>query len=426
MSTNATTAEVRGAARRTSPYARNTAPGETMFAYGRGEAFYDEHGRRILDFCAQSLNLSLGHCHPAVNAAIAEALEKVGYVSSRLNNSYMDELAHAVVDVAPTGLTKVNLKVASGTLANEGALKIAYKLKAGSREVVSLLGSHHGQSVETMRVSGKNFMRPYLDREGVSFVAPCSDACWLAGGDRCGLACAEALVEEARRRGPRLAAVILEPLLVDAGIVVPPREFLRAAREAAWENDAVLIVDEVQTAFGWTGTMFASEWQELEPDVLTVGKGFAAGMPLAAILLREECDVLVNGEHEITHGGHPLACAAAIANLELLRSTDLMASVRENGEHLRDLLREVRDDLPRLGAIRGKGYVVGIEIDESGRPGLTKEVVQLCLENGVMLRTSKVGERSNVVQFKPPLVTPRESLDEGVGIFADVVRKLAA
>jgi 4-aminobutyrate aminotransferase-like enzyme len=202
----------------------------------------------------------------------------------------------------PEPLARLNLKVTSGSLANEGALKAAYK-KRGTTEVVALRGSHHGQSIATMRISGKNFDKTYVDRTGVTFFQPCSSG--LEGCDRCvrrnSCERADEIYAFLDRHHSRLAAVILEPVMVDAGVLIASRLFLAQLRERTARYGIALIFDEVQTGFGWTGRLFACEHVGVTPDLLTVCKGFAAGLPLAAILMSQEYDVLDYGEHEITH-----------------------------------------------------------------------------------------------------------------------------
>ncbi len=399
-------------------FSKNTRPSHATISEGHGEFFVDVNGKRYLDFCSQTLNLSLGHCHPDVNCAIVAASARFTQVSSRFSTDYADELAQVIIENAPHGLTRVNLRITSGTLANEGALKIAYK-QTGKKGVLSLIGSHHGQSIETMRISGKNFDKEYLDRSGLFFAYPPG---WA---DRMPKAANiyHSIFDAIKENKDRLAAVIVEPVMVDAGIIVLPQEYLQEVREWTQRYGLVLIFDEVQTAFGWTGYLYAANYFGVVPDVLTGCKGFAAGLPLALMLMRASADILEYGEHEITHGGNPIACAVALANIRLLTKTDLLERVKSNGQYLLASLQQVSFEFPaEIKAVRGLGLICGVEInDNSNGRSLSKAIFETCIKHGLLLRLSKVGENNNVLQFKPPLITSRDSIDEAIDIFRKVL-----
>jgi acetylornithine/succinyldiaminopimelate/putrescine aminotransferase len=207
--------------------------------------------------------------------------------------------------------------------------------------------------------------------------------------------------------------------MVDAGVIVLAPEFLWALRRSSDEYDVPLIFDEVQTAFGWTGRNFACEYSQVIPDALTACKGFAAGLPLAALLVRASLDVLTYGEHEITHGASPLSCAAALANLEIVSNPDLLSTVAQQGSAFRSQLREALAILGPDLDVRGIGYISGVEFKDAN---IATKVYELCLEEGLVLRRSKVGERSCVLQIKPPIITSKGSFDKAIEILARVTR----
>lgn len=405
-------------------FAKNVKPKSMSIVSGRREIFTDSFGKQTLDFCSQTLNLSLGHCHPDVNAAVSKALNDLTFTSSRFQNEYVSKLAKTLTDNAPLGLSKINLKITSGTLANEGALKAAYKY-TGRRGVVSLLGSHHGQSIETMQVSGKHFDRTYLSREHVHFVDPVDHAALPSSGPSISLSAAREICRHVESHRNKIAAVIIEPVMVDAGVLLPEPGSLELIRECTTDNDVVLIFDEVQTACGWTGELFGADYFKVTPDILTASKGLAAGLPLALMLMRPHLDVLEYGEHEITHGAHILSCAAALANMHLLTASNLLESVRENGEYLRSLLRKLQSQHRSVSAVRGIGFINGLELDDPVGE-MTEKISSYCLANGLLVRTSKVGERTNVLQIKPPLITSRESIEEAVSILGNAISEHGA
>lgn len=402
------------------PLTQNTRWHHFPVERGFGASFQGRGGPEILDFCSQTLNLSLGHCHPAINGALAEAMERMTFVSSRFTSDYAMSLASSLVALAPGDLSKVNLKVTSGTLANEAALKAAFK-RHGCTGVISLMGSHHGQSIATMRVSGKNFSLPYVDRSGVDFAEPCS--CPSRNGTRdCTGNCLGPIRDLLERRKSSVAAIIAEPVMVDAGVIVLPKSFLRGIRSLADEYSVSVIFDEVQTACGWTGSLFAADHSGVVPDALTGSKGFAAGLPAAFAMFREKLDILEYGEHEITHGAHPLTCAAALANLRLLSETDLLEHVRRLGSYLFTQLVELRKEHSIVEDVRGIGFILGLVLGGTPNGAEGKRVVQSCLDAGLLVRLSKVGHRSNVLQIKPPLITTQQEIDRALEILRSVLR----
>jgi len=405
-----------------SPLTRNTRWRYFPVERGAGVTFNRRGSSEILDFCSQSLNLSLGHCHPEINRALSEAMDRMTFISSRFTSDYAMELAYSMVEAAPGDLCKVNLKVTSGTLANEAALKAAFK-RTGCTGVISLMGSHHGQSIATMRVSGKNLSLPYVDRTGVDYLSPCICSSRY-GTDDCRGDCIEPIRDHLERRKGSIAAIILEPVMVDAGVIVLPRTFLAGLRKLADEYGVSLVFDEVQTAFGWTGEIFACEHSGVVPDALTGSKGFAAGLPAAFALFREEMDVLDYGEHEITHGAHPLSCAAALANLRILTETNLLEQVRRLGGYLFDQLVELQREHSIVEEVRGIGFVLGLVLRNGTRESAGRELVESCLDSGLLVRLSKVGERGNVVQIKPPLVTSRDEIDRALDILRSSLRRI--
>lgn len=390
-------------------FSQNTTPQGIEISHGDKEFFFDVNGKKYLDFCSQTLNLSLGHSNDLVNNAVKEAIQRCTTISSRFSIDYVNLLAKEVISIAPGSMKKVNLKVTSGSVANEGALKAAYK-KTGKKGVVSLIGSHHGQTMETMKISGKNFDKSYLDRSGVYFSEPEN---------------IDQISEIISKHHENISVVILEPIMVDAGVIVLSRKYLETIRKLCSKYSIVLIYDEVQTAFGWTGNMFASNMYNIDPDILTACKGFAAGFPLAAILMTDDMDVLEYGEHEITHGSHPISCNVALANINLLKNSKILDNVKENSDYILQQLNRLMSKYDVIYDIRGIGHIWGIEInDNTLERSVAKKIYKNCLENGLLLRFSKVGEKNNVLQFKPPLITSQDSISTAFQIIENVLKKI--
>lgn len=403
-------------------FTNNTKPNGIKISYGKGCFFFDIQGKKYLDFCSQTLNLSLGHCHPVVVSAVEESIKKTTFLSSRFENEYINDLVKLIFNIAPKGLNRANLKVTSGTLANEGALKASYK-KRKCDGVISMMGSHHGHSLATMRVSGKNFNRTYINRQGTYFFNPCRCNSHSLDGDNltCHNDCTKDICNLIEEKHEQIAAMIIEPIMVDAGVIIPTFEFMKKIREYTSKYGIILIFDEVQTAFGWTGKMFASDYFSIVPDIITASKGFAAGFPLALMLLKEELDVLNYGEHEITHGGNPIACAVALANLNFIIETNLLKKVEINGQYLLERLSALRNKYSFIQNVRGVGMICAIEITTSS---LAREIYKKCLKRGLLLRLSNVGEETNNLLFKPPLITTREIIAEAIDIFEKEIKRI--
>jgi 4-aminobutyrate aminotransferase-like enzyme len=404
-------------------YTRNTTPAMPRIVAARGARIECENGREYVDLCSQTLNLNLGHCHPGVEAAVGDALESLTFASSRFSTRHADALAKRLVEAAPGELARVNLKCVSGSDANEAALKSVRKQR-GRLPVLSFIGSHHGQTFETMRVSGKHFDCSYLQPRGATFLdAPHCYRCPLGKNrETCSAECLDPAERELSTG--EYAAVLIEPIMVDAGVLVPPSIFHRRLRSLCNDYGAWLIYDEVQTAFGWLGTTFAMQFYDVAADACTLGKGLGAGWPLAALLVRPELDVLGYGEHELTYGAHPISCVAALVMLGELEN-GLLARARALGDWVAVRLRELRERHPMLGDARGAGLLWGLEFvdPQTGEPAPTtaRRVFAELFEAGYLLRMSQVGGCSNVLQFKPPLIVTETDID---GFFVALDRVL--
>ena len=394
-------------------FSRNTAPLHAPLAYGAGARVVDVEGREYVDCCAQTLNTNLGQCHPSVVEAVTEQLQRLTCVSSRFSSDVALELHEKLVELTPRPLTKVNLASVTGSAANECALKAARRL-TGRRMVVALDGSHHGQTFETMRTSGKHWDVDYLGERSTRFLptpqsAPSPFADGVPAYD-----VRERLEEIWAETAGDVAAVIVEPIMLDAGVIVPHRAYHEALRAFCDERDVVLIFDEIQTAFGWLGAMFAMEVYGVVPDVVTLGKGLGAGFPIAATVMRDDLDVLGYGEHEMTGGAHVTSCAASLAMLRWLRVDGRLDEVRRKGELVAERFGLLAERFPAIRAVRGHGLLLGIEIaggDRTPDPELARRLFHALLERGVIMRLGKVGGASSVLQFKPPLVIEDEDLE---------------
>ncbi len=368
-----------------------------VFTHGEGMYVYDAAGRRYLDFMAGIAVCALGHADPGVARVIAEQAQRLIHLSNLYHTEPHLRLAEALI--AHSFADRVFF-CNSGTEAVEAALKFARKFARthfNERKVgfVAFTHSFHGRTMGALSVTEKPAYRePFAPLvPGVTF-APFND------------------VEAARVAiTAETCAVIVEPIQGEGGVHVAAPEFLRALRERCDEVGALLIFDEVQCGLGRTGTLWAYEAYGVEPDLLTVAKPLANGLPIGAVLMKEKvAAALQPGDHGSTFAGGPLVTAAALHVFQRLRDPAFLAHVREAGAYLMDRLRAV--ELPGVKEIRGRGLLIGVEIE-----GDARGVVAAALERGLLLTTAG----DTVVRLVPPLIVERPHIDEAVEILREAL-----
>ena len=358
------------------------------FVEGDGARLTADDGSTYLDFAGGIAVVGLGHGHPDVVAAAHRQLNRLWHVSNLYWTEPMADLADRLS--ARFGGAQAFF-CNSGAEAVEAALKYARKA-TGRHAVAALEGSFHGRTLGALAVTGQPAKRQAFEPLAgpVSFARPNDDASLAAA------------------IGPETGLVILEPVLGEGGVVPLEPAFLEAAAVLAAEHGALLAFDEIQTGVGRTGTFFAWEQAGVRPDLVTLAKGLANGLPLGCLLVADEATGgLVPGDHASTFGGNPVACAAACAVCDAI-DEDLLARVGGYGE-------ELRAGLGRLGAVResrGRGLLIGAELD---RPA--GAVVLECLEHGLLVTSA--GER--VLRLTPPLTIERADIDEALDILREVL-----
>jgi 4-aminobutyrate aminotransferase len=340
------------------------------------------------------------------------------------------ELAARLAEVTPGRLEKTFFSN-SGAEAVEGALRLA-RAFTGRTEFIALETGFHGRTNATLAVTGnrkrKQHGGPYLG--GVAFApAPHPTRCRMCGG-RCTLRCADAVEDVINyQTSGNVAAFIAEPVLGEGGIVVPHPDYFRRVKEILDRHGILLIVDEVQTGFGRTGRMFGIEHFGVEPDIMTMAKGIASGFPLGGFIARPEiADSFQPGEHLSTFGGNPVACAAALATLDVIDAEGLCESSARLGEWLLGRLEELATQHDVIGEVRGKGLMVGLELvedRESMAPSASRaaRVRTACRERGLIIGIG--GFFGNVLRIQPPLVITEEQLGDAVKMLDEALRETA-
>jgi putrescine aminotransferase len=368
---------------------------------------YDREGHGYLDCLGGPGVFTMGHRHPKIVAAVHRQLDLMPLSSKLMLSPLYAATAERLAELAPGALPYVFL-CNSGAEAIEGALKLA-RAATGRIEIVAADGGFHGKTFGALSASGREVYRQpfYPLVPGFSHV-PFGDAQAL-----------DAAVTE------QTAAVVLEPIQGEGGIVIPPDDYLPAARRICSDRGALLMLDEVQTGLARTGTWFACQWADVEPDVLVLGKALGGGvMPMGAFLARAELWGMFEENpliHSSTFGGNPLACAAALAALEVIEEEGLCEKAQQRGEQLLAGLGSVAAEHPDLiRAVRGQGLLVGLEFADADIGGL----VIAGLAQRRVLAAYGLNNRQ-VVRFEPPAVITAEQIDTVVEAVRDATRQAA-
>jgi acetylornithine/N-succinyldiaminopimelate aminotransferase len=370
---------------------------KVVFERGEGCYLYDIDGKRYLDFLSGIAVNALGHNHPGLVAAITAQAGKLIHCSNYFYTEPQAQLSQKLANLS--GLGKVFL-ANSGTEAAEGAIKIArkYGSASGKTRIITAQNSFHGRTLGALKATGqtkyhKGF-EPMID--GFDYV-PYNDLPALK----------EALSEN-------VCAVMLEPIQGEGGIIEPAPGYLGMVKKLCNAVGALLIFDEVQTGMGRTGTMFAYQHENVTPDILTLGKGLGGGYPMAAILCTDAvAERLGKGDHGSTFGGNPLGCAAALAVLAAFEKESILENVQINGGHFREKLLKLQVAHPdRIKAVRGRGLLIGMELNSDGAP-----VVEKCMERGLIINCTA----GKVLRFAPALNVRKEHIDAMTAILSEAI-----
>jgi len=365
---------------------------------GQGAKVWDDAGKEYLDFMAGWAVNSLGHCHPVVTRALAEQASTLIHTSNQFYTVPQIRLAELLV--RHSCLDKVFL-CNSGTEANEGAVKLARKygklyLK-GAFEVITTVDSFHGRTLAMVAATGQQkFQQPYIPIPG-GFVNVEYDSI-------------EA-IEKATTS--QTCAVMIEAIQGEGGVNVPSQDYLKKMRAWCDRKGLLLILDEVQTGIGRTGTLFAYEQFDVEPDIMTLAKGLGSGVPIGAILAKNESAVFEPGDHGSTFGGNALASAAAYATLKFIIDNDIPGKAQQVGQYLTNRLEELKAKFDFIVEVRGRGLLKAMEFNNE----IADSLVMACLEKGLLVNRVK----PNALRFMPPLIIGEPEVDQAKGILEEVL-----
>ncbi|MEE1072740.1 MAG: aspartate aminotransferase family protein, partial [Cellulosilyticum sp.] len=358
--------------------------------HGEGVYLYDENGKKYLDMYAGIAVNALGYNHPKLTETLQEQVKKMLHVS---NYYYTKELVGAAKLIVENSIFDKVFFCNSGAEANEAALKLAKKYgklkNENKNQIIAMKKSFHGRTHGALALT-------IQEKYQKSFMPLVPN---IQAAEYNNIESVKALMSE------NTCAVILEVIQGEGGIIPAEKAFLQEVEALCKANDALLIVDEVQTGIGRTGTLFAFEQYGIKPDVVSMAKGLGGGVPIGAMACTAKADVLVPGDHASTFGGNPLVTAATQVVLTELTQNGLLDHVKEVGAYLKEQLLALKDEFDCVKDVRGIGLMQGIELTI---PAL--DVEKKCIENGMLI----VGAGVNVIRFVPPLIVEKAHIDEAI------------
>ncbi len=373
------------------------------FERGKGVFLYDFEGKKYLDFVAGLGVNALGHAHPRIVKTIREQAARAIHLSNLYYNEYQGQLAERLCQLSGFNFDRVFFSN-SGTEAMEGAIKLARLAghKAGGdakSQLVALGGSYHGRTFGAMSLTGQEKYRKGFEPllENVTFVAQNN------------VGALDAAVNA------NTCAIVLEPIFGEGGILECSEEFLLACRTLADHYQAALIFDEIQCGLGRTGKIFAFQNFGVVPDIITIAKPIAAGVPLGAFLSKEHfASAISPGQHGTTFGGGPLACRVALEYLAIVEEEHLLENVVKVGGYLHQQLQEMVDKYAATREARGRGFIQGLVLDIPARP-----LVEQALAEGVLFNSTQ----DTVLRFLPPFLLEEKHVDKGIRVLKKLLGK---
>ncbi len=397
--------------------------------YGKGTEVWDVDGNRFLDFAAGIAVVSTGHSNPKVVKAIQDQAEKFIHISSDFYHEKWIALGEKLDEIAPFDDAAVSFMTNSGTEAVETAIKLA-RYHTGRSNFIGFTGAFHGRTMGavTLTASKPTYHRGFYPlMNGVvhaPFPNPYRPILDRLPNEDYGETVVRYIEEEILGHilpPDEVAGILVESIQGEGGYIVPPPGFFPALRELCDKHEILLIADEVQSGMGRTGKWWAIEHFDVEPDIVTAAKGIASGMPLGATIARKSVMDWPRGSHGNTYGGNPLACAAALATLDLIEN-EYMQNASDVGQYALDALEEIMVRHPHIGDVRGIGLMIGVEFVRDRKSKTPDEefrerVADLAFERGLIL----LGCGKSVIRIAPPLSVSRVEIDEGLTIFEEAM-----
>ena len=400
-----------------------------VMARGKGTEIWDVDGNRFLDFTAGIAVTGTGHSHPKVVRAIQDQAEKFLHISSDFYHPNWVTLGERLNEIAPFDEPALTFMSNSGTESVEAAIKLA-RYHTGRSHIIAFLGAFHGRTMGSISLTASKaeYHRGFFPLlNGVlhaPFPNPYRRMLAAADGELYGETVVRFIEEQFLKQlvpADEVACIIVEPIQGEGGYVVPAEGFFPALRELCDRHGILLVVDEVQSGVGRTGKWWAIENFGVEPDIVCSAKGIASGVPLGVTIARKSVMTWPEGAHGNTYGGNPLACAAALATLELIED-EYLENAAAMGSYMKDALEEIQVRHPSIGDVRGIGLMVGVELVKDRRTKehayvLRDRVIEGTFRSGALF----MGCGKSAIRFIPPLSVSQSEIDEGLTIFEEVL-----
>jgi len=350
---------------------------------GKDTTVWDADGNSYIDCVAGIAVNNVGHANPKVGEAICNQVKKLIHTSNLYYTEEQVTLAKLLIGVSPH---QKAFFCNSGAEANEGAIKLARK-HSGKGEIITMINSFHGRTITTITATGQPKYQKGFEPLTPGFK-------YVPYGD------IEAVKETI---GPNTAAVLVEPVQGESGVIVPPKDYLKQLKEVCEDSNVLLIFDEVQTGFGRTGEMFASQTFGVTPDITSLAKAIAGGFPMGAVLANNNvAESFVPGDHAATFGGNPLGCAAAKASINYILDEKLLDKSKQNGSYFIEKMKELQNNHDLIKEVRGMGLMIGVEMKtECGY------MIDELFKEGIIVNCAS----GNVLRFVPPLTISKEQID---------------
>jgi len=397
--------------------------------HGSGIHVWDVDGNRYLDFTAGIAVASTGHSHPQVVKAIQEQAKKFIHISSDYYHEAWVSLGEQLARIAPFKGEAISFMTNSGTESVEAAIKLA-RHHTGRSQFIGFLGSFHGRTMGSLAftASKPRYKEKFFPMMGgvthVPFPDPYRPLLESLPGEYYGETVVRYIEEQISAKvlpATEVAGILVETIQGEGGYVLPAPGFYPALRTLCDKYGILLIVDEVQSGMGRTGKWWAIEQYCVEPDIVCVGKGIASGIPLGAIIAKKKLMTWTKGAHGNTYGGNPIACAAALATIDLIEN-EYMANAMQVGEYALGRLEEIQTRHASIGQVRGMGLMIGVEFVknlETRQPDaeLRDRLIHRAFQNGLLL----LGCGESTIRIAPPLCVSKAEIDQGLRIFEDII-----
>lgn len=397
--------------------------------HAQGCHVWDVDGNRYLDFMAGIAVTSTGHSHPEVVKAIQDQAEKFLHISSDFYHPAWIELGERLNEIAPFKEAALSFMTNSGTESVEAAIKLA-RYHTGRMNFIGFTGAFHGRTMGavTFTASKPHYHKGFYPlMNGVLYAPypnPYRPILERKPGEDYGQTVVRYIEEEILGHvlpAEETAGILVESIQGEGGYIVPPEGFFPALRELCDRYGILLIVDEVQAGMGRTGKWWGIEHFGIEPDIITAAKGIASGLPLGACIARKSVMTWEAGAHGNTYGGNPLACAAALKTIELIRRQYLQ-NAADVGQYILDAFHELMARHPSIGDVRGKGLMIGVEfvkdrLSKEPAEALRERIVELAFQRGLLL----LGCSKSTIRIAPPLSLTRQEADDGLAIFEEAI-----